>query len=69
MEDFYEFFELEPDEESEAATVNGWMLEKSENIPDEGYSFEYENITATVTKADDLMTHEIVVKIKEKTEE
>lgn len=69
MEDFFEFFELEPDEESEATTVNGWMLEKSENIPDEGYSFEYENITATVTKADDLMTHEIVVKIKEKVEE
>ena len=69
MEDFFEFFDLEADEESEATTVNGWMLEKSENIPDEGYSFEYENITATVTKADDLMTHEIVVKIKEKIEE
>ncbi|MBE7012231.1 MAG: HlyC/CorC family transporter, partial [Ruminococcaceae bacterium] len=69
MEDFFEFFELEPDEESEAATVNGWMLEKSENIPDEGYSFDYENITAMVSKADDLMTHEIVVKIKEKQEE
>ena len=69
MEDFFEFFDLEADEESEATTVNGWMLEKSENIPDEGYSFEYENIVATVTKADDLMTHEIVVKIKEKIEE
>ena len=69
MEDFFEFFELEADEESEATTVNGWMLEKSENIPDEGYSFEYENIVATVTKADDLMTHEIVVTIKEKIEE
>ena len=69
MEDFFEFFDLEVDEESEATTVNGWMLEKSENIPDEGYSFEYENIVATVTKADDLMTHEIVVKIKEKIEE
>ena len=69
MEDFFEFFDIEPDEESEATTVNGWMLEKSENIPDEGYSFEYENIVATVTKADDLMTHEIVVTIKEKIEE
>ncbi len=69
VEDFFEFFDLEPDEDSEATTVNGWMLEKSENIPDEGYSFEYEKIIATVTKADDLMTHEIVVTIKEKIEE
>lgn len=68
IEDFFEFFDLEPDEDSEAATVNGWLLEKSENIPDEGYKFEYENLTATVTKADDVMTYEIIVKVSEKTD-
>ena len=65
-EDFYEFFELTPDEESEATTVNGWLTEHSENIPDVGFVFEYENVVMTVTKADDLMTQEISVEIKEK---
>ncbi len=64
-EDFFEFFELEPDEISEATTVNGWLIEKSENIPEDGYTIDYENITITVTKSDELMTHEIRVDVKE----
>ncbi len=68
-EDFFEFFELEPDEESEATTVNGWLIECYGNIPDEGYSFEYENLTIAVTNADDLMTHEVIVTVKEPVEE
>ncbi len=62
-EDFFEFFDLEPDEESEATTVNGWLIEKSENIPEIGYIFEYENLAVTVVNADELMTHEITVEI------
>lgn len=62
-ETFFDFFNLESDENSEAATVNGWLIEQCGNIPEKGYSFEYENINITVTKADDLMTHEICVKI------
>ncbi len=68
-EDFYEFFDLTPDEESEATTVNGWLTEHSENIPDVGFVFEYENVIMTVTKADDLMTQEISVEIKEEISE
>ena len=68
-EDFFEFFELEPDEISEATTVNGWLIEKSENIPEDGYTIDYENITITVTKSDELMTHEIRVDVKEQLEE
>ena len=64
-EDFFEFFELEPDEESEATTVNGWLIEKSEIIPESGYTFEYENLLITVVSADELMTHEITVEVKE----
>lgn len=56
---------MEPDENSEVATVNGWLIEQCGNIPEKGYSFEYENINITVTKADDLITHEICVKINE----
>ncbi len=65
-EDFFEFFELDPDEESEATTVNGWLLEKSENIPEVGYSFDYENLSVTVTDADEVMTNEILVEVREK---
>ncbi len=68
-EDFFEFFELEPDEESEAITVNGWLVEKSENIPENGYKFDYENLSVTVVKADELMTHEITVQVNEEAEE
>lgn len=68
-EDFFEFFDLEPDEISEATTVNGWLIEKSENIPEDGYTLDYENITITVTKSDELMTHEIRVDAKEQIDE
>ena len=61
LEEFYDFFELTPDEESEATTVNGWLIEKNETIPQIGYEFNYENISMTVTKADEMMTHEIRV--------
>lgn len=68
FEDFMEFFELELPEEVEATTVNGWIMEQLGAIPDVGDSFTYENLTITVTKADDLMTHEITVKVGEKVE-
>lgn len=65
-EDFFEFFNLDSDEESEAATLNGWISEKCEKIPDAGYEFEYENLDITVTEADELMTHKIRVTVKDK---
>ncbi len=66
IEDFFEFFDLEPAEEVEATTVNGWMTELIGSIPAQGYAFDYENLSITVTNADDLMAHEITVKVNEK---
>ena len=66
IEDFFEFFDLEPAEEGEATTVNGWMTELIGSIPAQGYAFDYENLSITVTNADDLMAHEITVKVNEK---
>ena len=63
IEDFFEFFSLESNEEIESTTVNGWLTELSGNIPEVGYIQEYKNLTISVTKADDLMTHEIQVKV------
>lgn len=65
LEDFFTFFELDPDEESEATTVNGWLIEKNETIPETGCKIDYENISITVTGADEMMTHEIRVTKKE----
>ena len=68
IEDFFEFFNLEPVEDIEATTVNGWMTEQIGSIPAQGYTFDYANLAITVTKADDLMAHEIVVRVNEKAE-
>ena len=61
IEDFFEYFSLEADEENEAATVNGWLTQLSEGIPAQGDTFEVDGLTITVTKADDLMAQEITV--------
>ncbi len=63
IDEFFERFELESDEEIDATTVNGWLSEKLESIPEKGYTVEYENLEIKVTKANDLMAEEIEVKV------
>ena len=63
LEEFFEFFEKDVPDETDAITVNGWLIENSGNIPQIGYTFVYDDIEITVTQADDVMTHEICVKI------
>ncbi len=63
IEEFFEFFGLEPDEETEATTVNGWLTELCGNIPDEGQKIEYKNLSITVTHANDTMALEISVAV------
>jgi CBS domain containing-hemolysin-like protein len=62
-EDFFEFFDLEPDE-TQASTVNGWLTECLGSIPEQGASFDYENLHITVTRADGFMAHEITVVVR-----
>lgn len=61
LEDFREYFELEDEEELDVSTVNGWITEITGIIPEVNYSFNYKNLTVTITKADQFMTHEIKV--------
>lgn len=61
LEDFREYFKLEDEEELDVSTVNGWITEITGIIPDVNYSFDYKNLTVTITKADQFMTHEIKV--------
>lgn len=63
LEDFLEYFDLDRDEDTEATTVNGRLIEISGSIPTVGQEFDYNNVHITVTKADKIMTHEIEVKV------
>ncbi len=66
IDEFFEFFELQEDEDIESTTVNGWVTEQCGMIPDEGHQFEYENLTVTVLKADEIRTEELLIKVNPK---
>lgn len=63
IDEFFERFSLAKNEEIESTTINGWLTEVCGNIPELGFSFEYENLSITVIAADELMAHEIEVKV------
>lgn len=63
IDEFFDHFSLEKNEEIESTTINGWLSEVCGNIPELGFSFEYENLSITVTAADELMAHEVEVKV------
>lgn len=69
VNDFFELFMPEPEEEAESTTVNGWIIEQLGTIPKVGHSFLYKDLKITVTKADELMAQEITVEILKNPEE
>lgn len=68
IDSFFTEFDLTPDEETEASTVNGWLSEQLGDIPAEGDSFDFMNLKVTVSKADDVMAQEIIVELLPKEE-
>ncbi len=66
VDEFWEYFELEGEIETEATTINGLITEMTGTIPEIGYTFDLENLNIIVTKANDLMTEEIFVKVMPK---
>lgn len=69
IDTFFETFELEePEEEIDATTVNGWISAMLGSIPEKGFSFEYQNLSIIVTKANDYMAEEIEVTVNPKEE-
>lgn len=68
LEEFFDRFELPSDPESEASTLNGWIIEKCEDIPEKGYFFDYCNVDITVIEVDSLQTLEIELQINDKNE-
>jgi putative hemolysin len=63
IDEFFGYFSLEKNEDISSITVNGWISEVCGNIPEIGFSFDYENLSISVTEADEQMTHEILVKV------
>ena len=66
---FFEYFSLEKSEYIESTTVNGWLSEVCGHIPEVGFAFDYENLSISVTQADEQMAHEVSVKITSSPEE
>ena len=45
--------ELKTDFESDAATLNGWIIEQMGNIPEKGEEFHYDKFTVNITESDE----------------
>ncbi len=67
LDDFAKFFELEI--ESESISVGGWVMEQMGKIPDAGDSFEWENVSVTVTELDGQRVSQIEMSITPKIDE
>lgn len=67
LDEFLEHFGIEDD--CDASTVSGWVMEHLDKIPDKGDKFEYSGLAVSVTKVDQRRAEEIVIKILEKPEE
>ena len=66
IETFFDYFNLLPNTNIKSATVNGWIMENNEGIPNEGYSFTYDKLIITVTKVKNTQTQEIKVDVSSK---
>ncbi|MGD9569423.1 MAG: HlyC/CorC family transporter [Sedimentibacter sp.] len=65
IDDMFELFDIEPDEELDVSTVNGFVTMLFEEIPEVGGRIVYKNLDITVTKAEAKRVLEIQVeKIK-----
>jgi len=63
------FERFDMDAESESNTVSGWIMDMLRRIPEEGDSFDCENLRVTVTKADGRRAEECVVEVLAEGEE
>ena len=52
LDKLFDELDMTPDEDTDAATVNGWAMDTLEKIPEEGDSFEYRGLEVEVLKMD-----------------
>lgn len=65
LDKFFEYFELEEDEESESVSVGGWVLEQLGKIAEPGDTFTYDKLDVTVTGVEERRVLEISVTVNE----
>ena len=61
LDDFCDHFDVKSD--SNSVSLGGWVMDQMECIPDEGDSFQYENLTITVSKTDDHRVESVTVTV------
>ncbi len=61
LEDLFEMFMIE--QKTEASTINGWVVENIDKIPAVNDSFDLDNLTVTVTKAESQRATEINITV------
>ncbi|MEL7647194.1 MAG: hemolysin family protein [Sedimentibacter sp.] len=61
VDDMFDLFDIEPEEEIDVTTVNGWITMLFEEIPEVGGKIVYKNLDITVTKAEAKRVLEIQV--------
>ena len=68
VEKMFDYFDDE-DEESEATTVNGWIVRLIDKLPEAGDTFKYISdkkiYTGKVTKADDRKALEVIIRVED----
>ena len=63
LDDMFEFFGLEDEEDYAFITVSGWVIHELERIPKVGESFTYKNLVVTVTQTDARKVIEVKVSV------
>ena len=61
LDDFCDHFDVKCD--SESVSLGGWIMEQMGCIPNQGDSFEYENLVITIEKLDDHRIETVTVKV------
>ena len=69
VEKFIERLDIETEEEQQAYTVSGWVMEVLGHIPDVGNTFTWKNLQVQVLKMDGKRVEQVSVDILEKDEE
>ena len=70
LTDMFEYFELSGEEDNfDAYTVSGWVIEKMEQIPHAGAKFEHLNLEIEVMKSTVKKVQQIKVTVNEKAQE
>ena len=69
IDDMFEHFGIDNQEEYEYNTATGWVIENLDKIPAIGDSFDYKNMHVEVTDADSKTVNEIKITFKEENPE